>query len=104
MAKEIIKETVSTDEKTLEKEYKTMREKILAQEHVDIFVVPTQLYPSGSKLPVSVNGVTFEIPVGIKFKKGVPQCIADAYETSYQADLEIKGKIEKELTGEIKIL
>ncbi|MHC1722737.1 MAG: hypothetical protein AB9836_05980 [Aminipila sp.] len=79
------------------------KQQLAEEEHVDIFIPPTQLYPEGSNMPVCLNGVTYTIPVGISFDKGVPKSIYNVWKTSYDADREARNKMKKALTGEISI-
>lgn len=96
-------ETGVVSERMLKKAYNTMKEKLADEEQVDIFIPPTQLYPEGTNLPICVNGVTYTVPVGTTFEKGVPKSIYEAWKTSYEADRETRQKMKKKLTGKISI-
>lgn len=90
-------------ERDLAKEYTSFKEQLKAEKHVDIMIPPTQLYPEGSSMPISVNGCTYTIPVGIDFPEGVPKSIYQAWKYSYDADREARAKMKKKLTGVISI-
>jgi hypothetical protein len=47
--------------------------------------------------------VTYTVPVGIEFEKGVPKSIYQAWKTSYDADKAARDKMKKVLTGKISI-
>jgi hypothetical protein len=87
----------------LTRAYNSFREQLAAEEHVDIMIPPTQLYPEGSNLPICLNGVTYTVPVGIMFEKGVPKSIYNVWKESYEADREARQKMKKALTGVISV-
>jgi len=87
----------------LTKAYNSFRDQLEAEEQVDIMIPPTQLYPEGSNMPICLNGVTYTIPVGIKFDKGVPKSIYAVWEDSYNMDREARMKMKKVLTGVISV-
>ncbi|SDG47583.1 hypothetical protein [Desulfosporosinus hippei] len=96
-------EPVEITERQLKKEYDSFKKQLAAEEHVNIMIPPTQLYPEGSSMPVCVNGVTYTIPVGIDFEKGVPKSVYQAWKNSYDADKSARDKMRKKLTGVISI-
>lgn len=105
---ETVKQTVKEikeppTEGQLTKVYNSFREQLAAEEQVDIMIPPTQLYPEGSNMPICLNGVTYTIPVGIKFEKGVPKSIYSVWEDSYNMDREARMKMKKVLTGVISV-
>lgn len=91
-------------DKELKKEYETMKDQLKSEKHVDIFIPPSELYPKGSSVPVGVNGVTYQIPVGVRFTKGVPVSVFEAWETSYNDTEKAQAKIETKLKGEIQVM
>ena len=88
----------------LRKQAESMKKRIMADEYVDILVVPTDAYPEGTKRMIGLNGVNFSVPVGIHFPKGVPKCIADVYYDSHKRTKEAQNKAKAQLTGEIKVV
>jgi len=98
-----ITEKEEANEKVMEKAYKDFKQQLAEEEHVDIFVPPTQLYPEGSNLPICLNGVTYTIPVGIQFEKGVPKSIHNVWKTAYEEDRLARNKMKKALNGQISI-
>ena len=87
----------------LNKIYNNFKEQLADEEHVDILIPPTQLYPEGSNMPVCLNGVVYNIPVGIEFPKGVPKSIHAVWKQSYDMDREARMKMKKALTGVISV-
>ena len=98
--KKVIPEVTERD---MAVEYKSFKDQLAAEEHVDIMIPPTQMYPEGSSMVIALNGVNFTIPVGIDFEKGVPRSIYNVWKTSYDADREARAKMKKKLTGVISI-
>lgn len=87
----------------LTKVYNNFREQLADEEHVNILIPPTQLYPEGSTMPICLNGVVYNIPVGIEFEKGVPKSIYTVWKESYDMDREARKKMTKKLTGVISV-
>lgn len=87
----------------LNKIHNSFRQVLASEKHVDILIPPTQLYPEGSNMPICLNGVTYTVPVGIEFTKGVPESIYNVWKESYNADREARMKMKKVLTGVISV-
>lgn len=96
-------EVIVPSEGQLNKVHNSFRQQLAAEEHVNILIPPTQLYPEGSNLPICLNGVTYTVPVGIEFEKGVPRSIYNVWKESYDMDREARMKMKKVLTGVISV-
>jgi hypothetical protein len=101
--KQEVLEVSVPSEGQLNKAQNSFREQLKSEEHVNILIPPTQLYPEGSNLPICLNGVTYTIPVGIEFEKGVPKSIYNVWKESYDMDREARLKMKKVLTGKISV-
>lgn len=87
----------------MKKENKSFLKQLQAEEYVFIEIDPSNLYPEGSNVPIAINGVTFLVPVGIPFEKGVPKSIKATWDYSKRETRKAMNKMRKKLTGEIKI-
>jgi hypothetical protein len=96
-------EVTVPSEGQLNKVHNSFRQQLAAEEHVNIMIPPTQLYPEGSNMPICLNGVVYTIPVGIEFEKGVPKSIYNVWKESYDMDREARMKMKKVLTGVISV-
>ena len=105
---DIMEEKVLTDVKVpsegeMNRGQNSFKQQLAAEEHVDILIPPTQLYPEGSTMPICLNGVVYNVPVGIEFEKGVPKSIRDVWKESYDMDRAARAKMKKVLTGKISV-
>lgn len=82
---------------------KSFLKRLQASEYVDIEIDPSGLYPEGSTVPIGLNGVTFYIPVGIYFEKGVPKAVKDVWDYSKRETRKANTAMKKKLTAEIRI-
>lgn len=87
----------------LNRVHNSFKKQLQEEEHVNILIPPTQLYPEGSNQPIGLNGVVYTVPVGIEFEKGVPKSIYNVWKNSYDMDREARMKMKKVLTGKISI-
>ena len=97
------KKIEAVTERDMAVQYKTLKEQYAAEEHVNIMIPPTQLYPEGTNAVIGLNGVNYTIPVGVEFEKGVPKSIYNVWKESYSADRAARAKMKKKLTGVISI-
>lgn len=82
---------------------KSFLKQLQEEEYVDIEIEPSPMYPVGSTVPIGLNGVTFRVPVGMYFEKGVPKSIAAVYRYSKTETRKATEAMTKKLTGEIKV-
>jgi len=100
---EEVTEVFAPSERDLTKIHTSFKQQLAAEEHVNILIPPTQLYPEGSNMPICLNGVTYTVPVGLEFEKGVPKSIYLVWKNSYDMDREARMKMKKVLTGKISV-
>ena len=109
MAKETVKNIdVEEIQETIQEEikpkvYASFKKQLEAEEFVNILIPPTQLYPEGSNMPICLNDVTYTVPVGVEFEKGVPKSIYAVWKNSYDMDRQARAKMKKVLTGVISV-
>lgn len=99
-------EEVKPKEKTvsiidMKRENTSFLKKLQAEEYVDIEIDPSSLYPEGSTVPIGLNGVTFHVPVGKLFVKGVPRSIKETWDYSKRETRKAMTAMKKKMTGEI---
>ena len=87
-------------ERVLRKEELTMKQRLEAEEQVDLLIPYDSLNPD-DVVPIGLNGVTYLIPRGKSFK--VPKPIADIWKYSYEKTLEAENKARKLMEREIVI-
>lgn len=87
----------------MKRENKSFLKQLQAEEYVDIEIDPSSIYPEGSTVPIGLNGVTFHVPVGQLFEKGVPKSIKETWDYSKRETRKAMTALKKKMTGEIKI-
>ena len=87
----------------MKRENKSFLKQLQEEEYVDIEIEPSPMYPDGSTVPIAINGVTFHVPVGQHFEKGVPKSIKDAWDYSRKETRKAMTALKKKMTGEIKV-
>ena len=87
----------------LTKTHNSFKQALKDEEQVNILIPPTQLYPEGSSMPICLNGVTYTVPVGLEFEKGVPKSIYKVWKESYDMDRAARMKMKKVLSGKISV-
>jgi len=85
----------------MKRENKSFLKQLQEEEYVDIEIDPSNLYPEGSTVPIGLNGVTFHVPVGIPFEKGVPKSIKETWDYSKRETRKAMTAMKKKMTGEI---
>ena len=100
---EVITEVTVPSEGEMNRSQMSFKKQLELEEHVDIMIPPTQLYPEGSTMPICLNGVVYNIPVGIDFEKGVPKSIKNIWKESYDMDRAARAKMKKVLSGKISV-
>lgn len=98
---EVIEQNLSPIE--IDRINKSFLKQLQAEEYVDIEIDPTPMYPEGSTVPIGLNGVTFRVPVGQYFEKGVPKSIKEVWNYSKTETRKANNAIKRKLNGEIKI-
>lgn len=87
----------------MKRESKSFLKQLQEEEYVDIEIDPSSIYPEGSTVPIGLNGVTFHVPVGKLFEKGVPKSIKQTWDYSKRETRKAMTALKKKMTGEIKI-
>lgn len=87
----------------MKRENKSFLKKLQEEEYVDIEIDPSPLYPDGSTVPIGLNGVTFHVPVGKLFEKGVPKSIKANWDYSKRETRKAMTALKTKMTGEIKV-
>lgn len=97
-------EELSQEEKAMEKDFakqeKSMKQILNAEKKVKIFIPENPNNPN-EVVPVSLNGVTYAIPVGQEFD--VPESIYRVWKYSYDKTREANIKMQQLLTKEIAV-
>ena len=85
----------------MKRENSSFLKQLQAEEYVDIEIDSSPLYPDGSTVPIGLNGVTFHVPVGQLFVKGVPKSIKETWDYSKRETRKAMTAMKKKMTGEI---
>lgn len=71
-------------------EFQSMKDKIMAQPKVKLFIPKDKLNPAGHRW-VCINGVEFYLAVGKEIE--VPQCVAEVWNNSFNETMKAEERI-----------
>jgi hypothetical protein len=71
-------------------EFQSMKDRIMAQPRVKLFIPKDKLNPAGHRW-VCVNGVEFYLAVGKEIE--VPRCVAEVWNSSFSETLKAEERI-----------
>lgn len=91
---------MASHEREFKKAEKTMKDILAKEKKVTIFIPENPINPN-EVVPVSLNGVTYAIPVGQDFV--VPESIYNVWKYSYEETRKANAKMAQVLNKEIKI-
>lgn len=91
---------MASHEREFKKAEKTMKDILAKEKKVTIFIPENPINPN-EVVPVSLNGVTYAIPVGQEFE--VPESIYKVWKYSYDETRKANAKMAQVLNKEINI-